>query len=113
MRKHVAKGADILQPVGGALSRIIPIILAHHDKFDGSGYNPAQGEEIPLESRIITVADVYDAMTSDRPYRKAITPFEAKEIIVKGAGTEFDPVVVRAFSSAFGTGLMEVPELVV
>jgi putative nucleotidyltransferase with HDIG domain len=113
MRKHVAKGADILQPVGGALSRIIPIILAHHDKFDGSGYNPARGEEIPLESRIITVADVYDAMTSDRPYRKAITPFDAKEIIVKGAGTEFDPNVVRAFSIAFGAGQMEVPELVV
>jgi putative nucleotidyltransferase with HDIG domain len=113
MRKHVAKGGEILQPVGGALSRIIPIILAHHDKFDGSGYNPARGEEIPLESRIITVADVYDAMTSDRPYRKAITPIEAKEIILKGAGTEFDPTVVRAFSVAFGTGQMEVPELVV
>jgi len=113
MRKHVAKGADILQPVGGALNRIIPIILAHHDKFDGSGYNPTHGEEIPLESRIITVADVYDAMTSDRPYRKANTPFEAKEIIFKGAGTEFDPSVVRAFSTAFATGQMEVPELVV
>jgi HD-GYP domain-containing protein (c-di-GMP phosphodiesterase class II) len=59
------------------------------------------------------VADVYDAMTSDRPYRKAITPFEAKEIIFKGAGTEFDPRVVRAFSTAFATGQMEVPELVV
>ncbi len=113
MRKHVAKGGEILQPVGGALSRIIPIILAHHDKFDGSGYNPARGEEIPLGSRIITVADVYDALTSDRPYRKAITPFEAKEIILKGTGTEFDPAVVRAFSIAFGTGQMEVPELVV
>jgi len=113
MRKHVAKGVEILQPVGGALSRIIPIILAHHDKFDGSGYSPARGEEIPLESRIITVADVYDAMTSDRPYRKAITPFDAKEIIVKGAGTEFDPAVVRAFSIAFGAGQMEVPELVI
>ncbi len=107
------KGGEILQPVGGALSRIIPIILAHHDKFDGSGYNPARGEEIPLGSRIITVADVYDALTSDRPYRKAITPFEAKEIILKGTGTEFDPAVVRAFSIAFGTGQMEVPELVV
>jgi putative nucleotidyltransferase with HDIG domain len=113
MRKHVAKGGEILQPVGGALSRILPIILAHHDKFDGSGYNPTRGDEIPLESRIITVADAYDAMTSDRPYRKAITPYDAKEIILKGAGKEFDPSVVRAFSIAFGTGQMEVPELVV
>jgi putative nucleotidyltransferase with HDIG domain len=113
VKKHVAKGGEILQPVGGALSRILPIILAHHDKFDGSGYNPTRGGDIPLESRIITVADVYDALTSDRPYRKAITPFDAKEIITKGAGTEFDPTVVRAFSMAFTTGQMEVPELVV
>jgi putative nucleotidyltransferase with HDIG domain len=113
VRKHVVKGGEMLQPVGGALSRILPIILAHHDKFDGSGYNPTRGEEIPLESRIITVADVYDALTSDRPYRKAITPFDAKEIIMKGSGTEFDPAVVRAFSIAFSTGQMEVPELVV
>jgi putative nucleotidyltransferase with HDIG domain len=113
VKKHVARGGEILRPVGGALSRILPIILAHHDKFDGSGYNATRGEEIPLESRIITVADVYDALTSDRPYRKAITPFEAKEIIVKGAGTEFDPTVVRAFSVAFGTGQLEIPELVV
>ena len=113
VKKHVAKGGEILQPVGGALSRILPIILAHHDKFDGSGYNPTRGSDIPLESRIITVADVYDALTSDRPYRKAITPFDAKEIITKGSGTEFDPVVVRAFSTAFTSGQMEVPELVV
>jgi len=52
-------------------------------------------------------------MTSDRPYRKAITTFEAKELILKGAGKEFDPGVVRAFSIAFATGQMEVPELVV
>ena len=113
MKTHVEKGEEFLRPVGGALNRIIPIILAHHDKFDGSGHNPARGEEIPIESRIITVADVYDAMTSDRPYRKAVTPFEAKEIILKGSGTEFDPTVVRAFSVAFSTGQMEVPELVV
>jgi putative nucleotidyltransferase with HDIG domain len=113
VKTHVAKGEEILHPVGGALRRILPIILAHHDKFDGSGYNPTQGEKIPLEARIITVADVYDALTSDRPYRKALSPFEAKEIIFKGAGTDFDPDVVRAFSTVFSTGQMEVPELVI
>src|SRR5260370_1184692 len=113
VKKHVAKGGEILQPVGGALSRILPIILAHHDKFDGSGYNPTRGDDIPLESRIITVADVYDALTSDRPYRKSITPFDAKELITKGAGTDFDPALLPAFSIAFTTGQMEVPELVV
>jgi len=113
MQTHVDKGADILQPVGGTLNRVIPIILAHHDKFNGSGYHPTRGEEIPLEARIISVADVYDALTSDRPYRKAMSPFDAKELIVKGAGTDFDPKVVSAFQMAFSGGLMEVPELVV
>jgi HD-GYP domain-containing protein (c-di-GMP phosphodiesterase class II) len=113
IQTHVSKGEEILRPVGGALNRILPIILAHHDKFDGSGYNPTQGEAIPLEARIITVADVYDALTSDRPYRKALSPFDAKEIIVKGSGKDFDPDVVRAFSIVFSTGQMEIPELVV
>lgn len=113
VQKHVASGVAMLEPVGGSLSRIVPIILAHHDKFDGSGYHPTRGEEIPIEARIISVADVYDALTSDRPYRKAMSPFEAKEIICKGAGTDFDPKVVAAFAVVFGHGQMEVPELVV
>ena len=111
VKKHVAKGAEILEPVGGVLHRIIPIILAHHDKFDGTGYNPTSGENIPLEARIISVADVYDALTSDRPYRKASSPFDAKEIILKGSGSDFDPRVVRAFVNAFGAGHLEVPDV--
>jgi putative nucleotidyltransferase with HDIG domain len=113
MQRHVEKGVEMLQPVGGSLRRVIPIILSHHDKFDGSGYHPTRGEEIPLEARIISVADVYDSLTSDRPYRKAITPFEAKEIILKGSGTEFDPQVVDAFLAAFRNREMEIPEVLV
>jgi putative nucleotidyltransferase with HDIG domain len=112
MKKHVQKSASMLEPAGGALRRIIPIILAHHDKFDGSGYNPKTGEEIPLEARVIAVADVYDSLTSDRPYRKAMSPFEAKAIIAKGSGTEFDPKVVKAFLAAFAKGEMEAPEVI-
>ena len=112
MKKHVQKSASMLEPAGGALRRIIPIILAHHDKFDGSGYNPKTAEEIPLEARVIAVADVYDSLTSDRPYRKAMSPFEAKAIIAKGSGTEFDPKVVKAFLAAFAKGEMEAPEVV-
>ena len=111
MKKHIEKGAHILEPVGGSLRRIIPIILAHHDRFDGSGYRPKTGEEIPLEARIIAVADVYDSLTSDRPYRKAMSPFEAKEVIAKGSGAEFDPIVVSSFLIAFRRGEMEVPEV--
>jgi putative nucleotidyltransferase with HDIG domain len=113
VKEHVSKGAAFLEPVGGSLRRIIPIILAHHDKFDGSGYGPARGEEIPIEARVIAVADAYDALTSDRPYRKGIPSFEAKEIIVKGAGHDFDPQVVAAFVEAFRRGALELPAVVV
>ena len=113
MQQHVNKGTSLLEPVGGSLRRILPIILAHHDKFDGSGYNPKTGEQIPLAARIISVADVYDSLTSDRPYRKAMSPFEVREILVKGAGTEFDPSVVETFLAAFRKGDMEVPSLVI
>jgi HD-GYP domain-containing protein (c-di-GMP phosphodiesterase class II) len=113
MKQHVEKGMDILEPVGGTLRRVLPIILSHHDKFDGSGYHPTKGEEIPLEARIISVADVYDSLTSDRPYRKAMSTFDAKEIIEKGAGVDFDPKVVTAFQVAFRRHELEVPEVVV
>lgn len=113
LKKHVDYGVQMLQPVGGPLSRVIPIILAHHDKFNGTGYRPAQGEEIPLAARILSVADSYDAMTSDRPYRKAMPTFEAKETIVRLAGTDFDPAVVEAFATCFRLGLMEVPEVMI
>lgn len=113
VRGHVDKGIGILSTVGGSLQRILPIVLAHHDKFDGSGYHPTKGEEIPIEARIISVADVYDALVSDRPYRQGISPFEARDVIIKASGTDFDPRVVRAFESAFRKQLLEVPEVLV
>ena len=105
---HVERGVKMLESVGGSLRRVLPIILAHHDKFDGTGYHPLRGEEIPLESRIISVADVYDALTSDRPYRKAMSPFDAKDVLVKGRGTDFDPRVIDAFVEALKRGEMEI-----
>jgi putative nucleotidyltransferase with HDIG domain len=108
IQSHVDKGVAVLETVGGSLRRVIPIVLAHHDKFNGSGYHSTEGEKIPLEARIIAVADVYDALTSDRPYRKAMSPFEAKEVVIKGSGTDFDPVVVQAFVDAFRFGEMDV-----
>ena len=108
VQEHVPRGIEMLEPVGGALRRVIPIILAHHDKFDGSGYNATSGDAIPLESRIIAVADVYDALTSDRPYRKAMSPFEARDVITNGAETEFDPKVIAAFNTLFKRGELEI-----
>lgn len=113
MKTHVEKGIGMLSPVGGSLRRVLPIILAHHDKFDGSGYHPTKGEEIPIEARIITVADVYDSLVSDRPYRKGPSPFDARDIIVRGAGSDFDPGVVKSFEAAFRKQKMEVPEVLV
>jgi putative nucleotidyltransferase with HDIG domain len=113
MRKHVRKGVAILEPVGGSLSRVIPIILAHHEKHDGSGYESVVGDQIPVEARVLAVADAYDTLTSDRPYRRAVTPFEAKQLISAGAGTNFDPNVVDAFLAAFNAREMEIPESLV
>ena len=113
IQQHVDKGVSMLEPVGGSLRRILPIILAHHDKFDGSGYRPTRGVNIPLESRIISVADVYDSLTSARPYRKAMSPYEVREILVNGAGKEFDPAVIDAFLEAQRKGEMEVPDVVI
>ena len=107
MRKHVCKGVAMLEPVGGSLGRVIPIILAHHEHHDGSGYEAVKGDKIPLEARILAA---YDTLTSDRPYRRAVTPFEAKGLISSGSGTNFDPKVVEVFLAAFNARQMEMPE---
>ena len=113
MKTHVERGVSLLEPVGGSLRRILPIVLAHHDKFDGTGYHPIEGEHIPLEARVIAVADAYDAMTSDRPYLKGMSFIEARDVMQQESGEDFDPVVVNAFLIAFKKGEMEAPALVV
>ena len=113
IEKHVDNGAGILEPMKGPLGRILPMILGHHDKFDGSGYREFAGETIPIGARILAVADVYDALVSDRPYRKAMSPFEVKEIIIRGIGKEFDPAVVDAFVVAFDRREMESPNVII
>ncbi len=110
MMLHVDRGAELLSPVGGSLRRVIPIVLAHHDKYNGTGPHHVAGENIPIGARIIAVADVYDALISDRPYRKAMAPIEARDTIQKGAGIEFDPLVVDAFLSAFKAGRLEIAQ---
>ncbi|MBN2655255.1 MAG: HD domain-containing protein [Nitrospirae bacterium] len=101
MKKHTDNAADILKPLGSKVLDLLPIILGHHERVDGEGYYNASGEEIPLGARIIAVADVYDALTTDRPYRKAFSPMQAKEEINKNAGSQFDAMVVEAFNLVF------------
>jgi hypothetical protein len=97
MKAHPMIGANLLGNVP-MLDRIRPIVLAHHEHFDGTGYpNALKGNEIPLAAQIISVADAYDAMTSERPYRVALRPKAALRELRANAGTQFNPVVVEAF----------------
>jgi HD-GYP domain-containing protein (c-di-GMP phosphodiesterase class II) len=94
MRRHPTYGASILEP-SAALRPLVPIVLAHHENYDGSGYPKGlKGEEIPLGARIILVSDAYEAMTSDRIYRKAIGHEKAMEQLHKYSNVQFDPKVV-------------------
>jgi HD-GYP domain-containing protein (c-di-GMP phosphodiesterase class II) len=97
IKKHPQIAADIIRPIQ-FMHDIIPLILYHHERWDGKGY-PAglKGEEIPVGARIISVSDVYQALTSNRPYRKAFSKKAAVDIIKKGAGTQFDPNIVDIF----------------
>jgi putative nucleotidyltransferase with HDIG domain len=96
IRKHPTDGQNILRPLN-FLTDILPAVCHHHERYDGGGY-PAglAGDAIPLWARIIQVADTFDAMTSDRPYRKAMTREEAAREIVRCSGTQFDPAVAKA-----------------
>ncbi|MBZ5570323.1 MAG: HD domain-containing protein [Acidobacteriia bacterium] len=98
MQDHVRIGARILEPIP-SFREALPIVLQHHEWFDGSGYPEGiAGENISLYARIFAVADCYDAMTSDRPYRKGLPEEEVREIITRQSGTHFDPKVVEVFT---------------
>jgi putative two-component system response regulator len=93
---HCSIGPGIVQPLVN--ETIVEAIRHHHDSYDGTGLNQTlKGEEIPLISRILAVADSFDAMTSDRPYRAAMSAIKAVNEIEQCSGTQFDPVVVQAF----------------
>jgi hypothetical protein len=97
IKAHPAIGANLLSNVP-MLEKIRPIILAHHERYDGKGYpSGLHADQIPLEAQIIAVADAYQAMTSDRPYRRAMTPKAALRELRANSGTQFNPVVVEAF----------------
>jgi len=97
MRTHPVVGAQIVAPIT-FLTDAVDLVRHHHERFDGSGYpDGLRGEEIPLPARIFAVADSFDAMTSDRPYRGAMRIERALSEIEQGAGSQFDPEVVRVF----------------
>jgi putative nucleotidyltransferase with HDIG domain len=97
IRRHPVVGARMLRGIR-SLRGALDCVLHHHERWDGTGYpHGLGGNEIPFEARILAVADAYDAMTSDRPYRPAMTPEEARAEIDRCAGTQFDPEIAEAF----------------
>jgi len=97
IKSHPMVGAKILEPLR-FLARETCAVRHHHERFDGAGYpDGLRGEDIPYVARVVTVADVFDAITSNRPYRTALALDEAREEISKGIGSHFDPAVAEAF----------------
>ena len=101
VKRHPEAGYQILKSME-EYSVLATYVLSHHEKWDGSGYpRKLKGESIPLFSRIISIADAYEAMTSGRSYKKALSKEDAKNEIIKGAGTSFDPELVKVFNDIF------------
>ncbi len=97
MKTHVYHGARILDPIPG-MKNVIPAVLHHHERWDGKGYPMGlRGEEIPLIARIITITDSFDAMNSDRPYRKRLPPEVIEKELKEKAGFQFDPRLIDVF----------------
>jgi HD-GYP domain-containing protein (c-di-GMP phosphodiesterase class II) len=97
MKTHTIEGQRLLDQVGGFMREVGQIVRSSHESFDGRGYPDAlAGEAIPLEARVVSCCDAYNAMTTDRSYRRARPPRAAVEELRRCAGTQFDPRVVEA-----------------
>ncbi len=107
IQHHPRAGAALVRPLRSA-RQALPYVLFHHEHWDGGGY-PAglHGRSIPLEARILAVADAFDAMTSPRPYRRPLSLRPALAEIARCAGTQFDPLVAEVFLEVWATGNVE------
>jgi HD-GYP domain-containing protein (c-di-GMP phosphodiesterase class II) len=103
VKRHPEDGKEMVEPIP-YLEEAIPTILYHHERFDGSGYpQRLKGEQIPLFGRIIAVADVFDALTNDRPHRDRLPAGQAMQLIKEQKGSKFDPAVVDVFLEVMKT----------
>ncbi len=97
IKTHTIEGQQLLDRIGGFMSEVGVIVRAHHERWDGDGYpDRLYGASIPIEARIIAVCDTWNAMRTDRAYRTAMAPESAREEIVRGSGTQFDPACAAA-----------------
>lgn len=103
MREHPRAGASLVLPLANG-RHVLPYVLLHHEQWDGSGYPCGlRGRSIPVEARLLAVADAFDAMTSARPYSGARSRDDAFGELCRGAGSQFDPAIVEAFLTVWQT----------
>ncbi len=106
IRTHPAAGAKLISPVGPARDAL-PYVLYHHERWEGAGYPTGRrGTQIPEGARLLAIADAFDAMTSTRPYRRAMRTSHALDEIERCAGTQFDPSLASAFLAAWDAGAL-------
>ncbi len=111
IKKHITYSVKILEDIK-QLKDVVEIIKYHHEKYDGTGYPfGIRGEDIPIGSRIIAVADAFDSIISNRIYRNQIDMQQAKQKIIEGSGTQFDPIVVKAFEDSFESIVSTIKDL--
>ena len=104
IRAHPEAGARLIEAIESARCAL-PYVLYHHERWDGGGYpHRLAGAAIPIEARVLAIADAFDAMTSQRPYRRALADEQALAEVDRCTGTQFDPEVARAFLEVWGTG---------
>jgi len=109
IREHPSAGARLLAPIT-RVRPALPYVFFHHERWDGDGYPTGRGgAEIPIGARLLAVVDAFDAMTSDRPYRRALPAEAAVEEVDRCAGGQFDPVFARAFVNAWLEGEIRRP----
>ena len=109
IRTHPTEGAKLIGPLRHA-EDALPFVLYHHERWDGGGYPTGRrGPDIPEGARILAIADAFDAMTSTRPYRRALPVERALSEIERCAGTQFDPAMAHAFLEAWDAGALEPP----
>ena len=108
MARHPVIGAEIVRDID-FLADAVRVVRSHHERWDGSGYpDRLAGEEIPLSARLFAVADVLDALTTDRPYRPAMSMRDARELITSESGSHFDPDVIEVFGSIGDATIAEI-----
>ncbi len=112
IKNHANYGADVLASISSDYGEIAEIVRHHHEKWDGTGYpKKLAGTEIPILSRIIAVADVFEALTSKRPYKEPMRPVDAAKYIVNHSGSHFDPQIVKVFELCFAKKLFHIADI--